>query len=793
MVTIMKSKTFKIDLSKANLLENMLFRGNGMVSANNSSRLLMDYKEKSPKSYWEILNHIFGEKGINVTHLKLEMGSDINSSSGTEPCVKRELEEKADVRRGAGFMLAADAKKINPELCLDMLWWSEPYWIQGDYSNRYRWYKETLNSAYEIYGLQFDFVSVTQNERGWDYNWIKFFSNALKNESECPYDFGKIKLVAGEEVCTWIQADEILKDEELRSCIDVVGSHYTSFSSDNAKVLQSKYKKELWFSESSSPMKYAQGAARFDGSGLSGLNGMLDIATRFIAQFANGNMTLNEYQPVVAAYYDGVCYCQKDMILANEPWSGFYKLNSGYWMALHFSQFIKKGWAYVDEANFSDAQVGGDGHALQNGIFNYMTCTNPQSEDWSSVIANTTDEIIEYKIQVPDSRKLYVWETRGPNELENQYNENYFRFLGESYTENNVLTIAIKPQSLVSITTLCLNPSDYEIKDDCENSRILELPIELNTNFEEDFLIRRGGAPLYTTDQGGAFEICTLENKNIIRQKILFSKKSAEWGWTPAPTTNFGDDRWWNYSVSAQVRIMPNPKIKKDENYAGIGLRYNLACNGESGYWVKIFENGKCELLKNNNKIVEAKVSLPKDSWILVEISVIENHVEAILNGKKVFDFVDSESVCSAGRAAIYSSWNDNCYSEIRVEPLTNTPYINRLDDTDKAFSYSSKFEHDLLSSYKNFHRTISKGKSGDDFSLEFNGTGFSFFGENTESSEIKLTIDGGSSEILKIPVVHSRGISVLKSKLPEGKHKIKVEILKGVFCVDGAEIVKRI
>ena len=54
------------------------------------------------------------------------MGSDINSSSGTESCIMRYPDEIPDPRRGAGFMLCRDAKQINPELTLDMLWWGEP-------------------------------------------------------------------------------------------------------------------------------------------------------------------------------------------------------------------------------------------------------------------------------------------------------------------------------------------------------------------------------------------------------------------------------------------------------------------------------------------------------------------------------------------------------------------------------------------------------------------------------------------------------------------------------------------
>lgn len=123
----------KIDGSKANTSENFLYRGQGMISCNGSSRLLLDYKEKNSESYNKILEHLYGKNGLKFTHFKVEMGADVNTSSGTEPATMRYEDEKADVTRGAGFQLAADIKKINPDVTLDMLWWSEPngYRIQA--------------------------------------------------------------------------------------------------------------------------------------------------------------------------------------------------------------------------------------------------------------------------------------------------------------------------------------------------------------------------------------------------------------------------------------------------------------------------------------------------------------------------------------------------------------------------------------------------------------------------------------------------------------------------------------
>ena len=57
----MKTRALIIDGRTRNTKETMRNRGAGMVSANNSSRLLLDYKAEHPEAYREILEYIFGE------------------------------------------------------------------------------------------------------------------------------------------------------------------------------------------------------------------------------------------------------------------------------------------------------------------------------------------------------------------------------------------------------------------------------------------------------------------------------------------------------------------------------------------------------------------------------------------------------------------------------------------------------------------------------------------------------------------------------------------------------------
>ena len=796
----MKSAEIIIDGQKANTAENMRFRGAGMVSGNNSSRLLLDYKAEHLDKYNEILEYLFGENGVGITFLKLEMGSDVNSSSGTEPSVKRTADEKANVTRGAGYQLAADAKKINPDLTLDMLWWSEPRWIteaEDVYAARYRWYKETLDAAYETYGLKFDYVSAVQNERAADYEWIKYLSEHLKNESGCPYDYSKIKIVGGEEVCTWNFADKMLEDEELLAAVDVVGSHYTSMSSDAAKKLAEEYGKELWFSEGSSSMSYSQGTYRFDGngSGLGDLNGVLDIANRLIMMYPSGKMTMCELQPVISAYYDGVCYCQKQFINACDPWSGYYYLDSGFFMSLHFSQFMKKGWTYIDGACHADAKIGGDGHALVDSVYSYLTAADLSSGDYSTVITNTTDEPITYNFVVSNLEKasssVDVWETRGPDS--GSYDENYFKKIDTiSPSEKDgksTYSVTVKPYSIVTVSTVEAE-NNYTNAPTSERT-ILALPYSDDYEYKgyaEDYLSSRGGAPRYTTDEGGAFEVENINGNNVLVQQITKDIKAKEWGYTPNPTTNFGDDRWYNYSVSADVKLCNTDEPEK--NYAGVGLRYNKGHAGESGYRFKLSEGGKYSLMKNKTELESGSTDIDVHEFTTLKISAVDGNIKCFIGGNMVIDYTEKDSaVQSAGRAALYSSFNKNMFDNLLIEANENC-YITRYDNTDLCCDYSGSWNHTTMGSFKTYKRTSSDGEAGAVMTIKFNGNGFAVTGENKKDAVINVKIDGTETvNSYAVPNGGLREIAYFAGGLSEGEHTAEIEVVSGTLNVDSVQI----
>lgn len=774
-----------------------MYYGAGMVSANNSSRLLLDYKYEHKKEYEEILEHIFGSKGICVTHLKLEMGADINSSSGTEPCIKRYEDEPAVVTRGAGYILAADAKKVNPDLTLDILFWSEPKWVTDSndvYAARYKWYKETLIAAYDTYGLKFDYVSVSRNERDIDGEWIKYFSRRIKSETDCPYDFSVIKIVAADEENSWRISDMMIADEELRNAVDIIGTHYTSHCTDNTRKLSDEFGKEVWFTEGSPPMVYSQGTSRFDGSGLSGINGVLDIANRIVAMYPCGCMSLYEYQPVVSAYYDGVTYCHKQLITANEPWSGFYSLDSGYYMSLHFSRFIRKGWRFVDGACFCDGKKGGDGHALVDTVYSYITACDPETGDYSTVIVNSTSEPINYNISVSSLHKasatVNVWETKGSDNGE--FDKNYFKKISVVSPLKNdgkhVYSVTVKPFSMITVSTLDTAPPEKHF----QQSQVLSLPYHDDFSYFEyggDYLTSRGMTPRYTTDQGGAFEVAEIGGKNVLMQMITPDIKAVEWGFTPPPTTNFGDDRWYNYEVSANVGL--ENSSEPDENYVGIGLHYSHVTDGMCGYSLLIYEDGSWKFCRNNDVKLSGNVNQVKLSYNL-KISSFHEKVTGKIDGITVFEYSSKQcgdAVIGAGRAALYSSYNRNYYESVDILPIDESPYITRFDDTEACFEYIGNWEHNLMSGFSNYKRTLSKGSEGAVLILKFTGSGFGVFGENDGNCIICATVDGRNAEKLSLPFSGNREIVYGLSNLQNSDHMVRITVLSGVLNVDGVQV----
>lgn len=800
-----QSTTFTIDGNAVLTGEAYAYDGLGFISANNSSRLLLDYKSENPEAYWQLIRYVFGQDGLNMSLLKIEMGADVDSSSGTEPCVKRSADEEADVTRGAGYQLAADALSVNPNLHIDMLYWGLPNWVStdGSYEARYQWYKQTIDSLYATYGVKTTYVTATQNEKAVDTDWIKYLRNALDAETDCAYDYSSIQIVAGEGVCSWGIADQMLKDEELMDAVDVISAHYTSWSSANAKKLQSEYGKKVWFSEGSSPMAYETTTCAWDGngSGLSGLNGMLDIATRLTQAMTEG-MTMYEFQPVISAYYDGVTYYPKQLITANSPWSGGYSLDAGYYMGLHFAQFIQPGWQMVDGACYGDGKAGGDGHAIVDSTFNYVTFVSDDLTDTSVVLVNNSADTVAYEISLANlnlaSDRFYVWQTKGPDAATDaDYYENMFQKLGYITPVDDTLTLVLEPYSMMTVSTLDVTRADYA---SVENEP-LALPYTDDFEYADhdaDFLASRGNAPLYTTDQGGAFEVAEVDGNQVLMQQITEDIKPTDWGYTSDPTTNLGDDTWSNYTVSVDVHFADDPTDSSNSNYVGLGARYNLADYNCSGYWIKLKEDGRVELTKTYSPVANAAIeNFDTSKWYNLSLTVNDNVITVAVDGQVLITYTDENAVVCSGRVALYSYLQKNYFDKLKVTAIDGAVLTNtRIDNLDAELSYSegsteddgNGWYHNLMSSFKNYHRTASIAAEGSSVSFPFDGTCFAVLGKSS-NLVLKVTVDGEVLEDGNATYSSDyRQAAYSLYGLADGSHEVSIEVVSGSLELDAVE-----
>ena len=801
-------KQVLVDGSTTNMDEGTVYRGLGVITGNNSSRLLMDYKAKNPKAYWEIMNLLFKpDYGAGLTHVKIEFGTDVNSSSGTEPSIMRSEDEEADVTRGAGFMFAADALSINPDISVDLLRWGEPKWVtdafsvsqENGFKARYKWYKAALDKAYDTYGIKFTHISADSNEAAKvDTEWIIYFADMLENETDERYDYGAIKIVASDEIGSWNIAKEMTKNEKLRDAVDILGEHYNTWANDAVKALNKDYGKEVWYTEGVASTNIAKLAVNSNGSGLNGTNGALDVCNRIINAYYNGRMTMYEYQPAVAAYYSGAKYFPKSLLNAQTPWSGYYEADCGIWTSAHFTMFMKNGWRYIDSACFGD---GKESHAISETTNNYMTVTDTATGDYSIVICNDSSEQRNYTFTLDNMTKadapVYVWETRGPDKGQ-AYDANYFKKIAAYQPVKTkggyAYSIEVKPYSIVTVTTL-----DKTADSSVYNCSYKDTPLKLSYTdkfeYSDEFLASRGNAPLYTTDYGGAFEVAEVDGNKVLMQMINADIKPTDWRYRCSPNriTSLGDDRWSNYSAKIDFKFAG----KASDNYVAFGVRYLTAeldsWSAENGYSLKVYPNGRWELRKNTVTLSSGTVKkFNSSAWHNVKITAAGTKIIAYLDGKKLVSYKDETAFANSGRISIGSGLYNNIFDNLKVSPVKGyQSTITRVDDHDASITYKGDWYRTVPDQYVHFNRTISratvaKGEKEKTMQFSLTGSRFSLIGQS-DAYKIKVYVDGKLLKTCSSTGSKARQCSAWFN-VPGGKHTVKIAVVSGTFTLDAIE-----
>lgn len=477
-----------------NNVNGLTYKGFGVLSGNSTSDLLMDYKAENPEAYSRLLQYLFSGDYPIMNHVKLEMGNDCNNSTGPESATKRSSTEETNILRNPGWQLAADAKRINPDIKVSILRWNQPAWVKTD-ENIYTWYREALLQAYEKYGFMVDYINPNINER-WrnrtDVNFTKKFAGwiASENEQTMPDEtardlFQNIKLIVSDEAATVSStvAEQLKTDEDFYDAVSVVGYHYSPNDDTNGGMawLAEEMDKEVWNSEAQAT--FSNSAFRpsnnmkspsVAGTGLGGAGSALEMGNTFIKGFVNSRRSHVIYQPAIGSFYEGGQYSFKELVSARDPWSGWMHYDAGLLILAHLSKFAKTGWENEDntvgiwravpEASKSEAEginpVNG-----RNGGENYMTLAAPSKDNFSTIIVNDSEYEMNYTVSVknmeidPDNNSLNVWETMASGN--GAFNENYMKRRDRigADAEGNY-TVTVKPYSIITLTTLDKSESD---------------------------------------------------------------------------------------------------------------------------------------------------------------------------------------------------------------------------------------------------------------------------------------------------------------------------------------------
>src|SRR6478736_783354 len=625
---------------KATNLNGLTFKGFGVLSANGTSELLMDYKSEHPEAYAQMLAILFGGERPIMTHVKVEMGNDRNNSTGPDPATMRLASEAANVARSPGFQLAADAKKLNPQLKVSILRWNAPGWANTN-DKIYTWYKNTILEAYRSYGYMVDYVNPGLNERAADLAWSKQYAARVKSDTTGFQNateqglYQKIQVVISDEADIGSFGEDAVSDATLRDAIAVAGYHYNTDDDGggNFKKLVEQFDKEVWNSEAQATFGNSSFRPNNNtkdpsvaGTGIGGINGPLEMGNTIIKGFVNSRRSHFVYQPAIGSFYEGEQYSFKELLSARDPWSGFIHYDVGLQILRHFSWFSSAGWEnssntaavwrMVSQSSASGA-TGTNPVNGRNGTPSYLTLAAPDKSAFSTVFVNDSESPKTYQLRTTNmalsaNPSLELWETSAA-EPGKGFNTNYMRYRCSAAASASGYTITVKPFSIVTATsTVNLNNPAYQVPLPVEGVR----PV-LDTNADgsapstsdavlyaddfdyskkavavigpggqvmgsESYVTSRGGAqsvmPRYLCDRNGAFEayLPSGSSNYVLRQQVDQPSMGLGGTWNDGAPITAVGDNRW-LNYKASVDVsFENNSTQSGKNYAAIGARWRM-------------------------------------------------------------------------------------------------------------------------------------------------------------------------------------------------------------------------
>lgn len=538
------------------------FDGVGAESGGGDSRLLVDY---DPAAQQEILDMLFlPSYGASLQVLKLEIGSDTDSTSGAERCHRRSPGDAAAGRFFYEFWLAQEAKKRNPGIALYGLPFGFPGYLAnlssdapyGDAAAATADYVVSwMALARDEFGLSIDFVGVW-NEVSAISKYIELsdYIVTLRRALDAA-GFGAAGIVAADQVSFDI-VDLVASNATVRAAVAALGFHYTGTDMAPAALPLGL---PLWASEDSA----ASGAA--GGACISRL-----VPEAYVA--ASKTMFVN--WGLLNSFYGGLEFSGTGLVDANTPWSGAWAPKPALWAMAHIAQFTARGWHFLAHgAGVGYLSGGGTFAALTDGHGNLTLLVEkvPRSAPtclWGRVPPNiTSPEVARFVLGGAFARlaSVFVWHSNysSAGDIDEA---DMLHPLSPLAAVGGVLTLPLREGDVYTLTTVGSGRHGGPVPPPPPPPGS-PFPLPYSDSFDAAPL---GADGAFVSALAGSFEVVPAAGGaprgRALRQSVAFAP--IPWALNnSAPHAVLGDVSWADVSVSVDVLL------EDAAHTAAVGLR----------------------------------------------------------------------------------------------------------------------------------------------------------------------------------------------------------------------------
>ncbi|MFI5908405.1 ricin-type beta-trefoil lectin domain protein [Dactylosporangium sp. NPDC051541] len=544
------------------------FDGVGAVSGGGgNSRLLIDYPEPQRG---QILDYLFSPGyGAALQILKVEIGGDTNSTSGSEPS-HAHFRGDLNCDRGYEWWIMEQAKARNPGIKLAGLAWGAPGWIGNGniMSSDFTDYLISWLGCARQHNLTIDYLTAAQNEKRTDANWTISLRSALNANG-----YSGVKLIYGDDYPgSWGPANAVASNATLRNSIDVLSAHYvcgylSAQTTCTVPATATNTGKTLWNSEGGS-QDYNDGAK--------------PLARGINRGYVDGRMTAYLNWDLIAAVTPNVPWATVGLVLANQPWSGWYAVGKNTWALAHTTQFTAPGWKYLDS---SSGLIGGN---RNNG--SYVSLKSPNNTDYSTII-ETMDASAAQTLNFTvagglSTGTVHVWSTN----LNSNNAADQFRHATDITPSGGAYSLTVQPGYLYSITT-----TTGQGKGTATAPAQGALALPYADNFDG---YATGKQPKYLQDMQGAFETAACgAGRSGVCLRQASPQAPITWKTLADPSTYGGNLSWSNYTVSADALLEKSGYVQLEGR---VGSQNLDPISRQNAYYLRVTDGGAWSIVKNS-------------------------------------------------------------------------------------------------------------------------------------------------------------------------------------------------